>query len=305
MSVTGRSGRGVGLRLMTWGPIPPSGGPYRDKYLADNGRSALRDADEHYAIAMDILGDHASSMPVVRSPLSEPDRRTRVAIQQQKAREWAAFNQTVPSEVIEKLAPHITRSETSAVAAFDFLEDHELAETAHAAIHRAAFVRSGFRGCPVYIKNEGVWTNCSMQIHQNRVGVSMGIEGDFECSICGLLVEDCDAHTPGHTYSKIAARAHDGKCNICDGDTCTHVVGESYPARAVGRAKDLKVTEASFVARPRYPMARIVESEVSFGDIGEQPDLVIAVERGELHCQECFGPCEGLVDFDQWMSQMG
>jgi hypothetical protein len=286
---------------MTWGPIPPSGGPHRFRYLDANGRSALADADEHYAIAVEALGEIAASMPVVHSPLTLSDRRARIAIQEQKAREWVAFNESVPDEIVEKVAPHILRSEASAVAAFNFLEDHELAETAHAAIHRAAFMRSGFTGCAVYIRDDQVWTKCSMQIHQIRVGASMGIESDFECSICGLMVEDCDAHMAGQPYPKVAAMTGDGKCNICDGDTCAHEVGESYEVIAYGNAKNIKMGEASIVDRPQYPMARIREHELDFGDVSEQPGLVADIERGELHCQECLGPCEGLVDFRQWM----
>lgn len=296
-----RRGWGVGLTLMTWGPIPPSGGPHRDRYLKANGLSALADADEHYAIALGMLGDLAASMPIVHAPLTKPDRETRLAIQHEKAREWAAFNEVVPDETVEKLAKHIIRSEKSAVAAFNFLEDHELAETAHAAIHRAAFMRSGFTGCAVYIKNDEVWTRCSMQIHQIRVGASVGIESDFECSICGLLVEDCDLHMSGLPYPKVAAKTESGKCELCGADTCAHEVGKSYEVIAYGNAKNIKMGEASIVDRPLYPMARIHEHQLDFGNLSEQHELVASIERGEIQCQECLGPCEGLIDFRRWM----
>ncbi|MFB7891219.1 hypothetical protein ACFC1I_03345 [Microbacterium sp. NPDC056044] len=285
---------------MTWGPVPPSGGPYRDGYLDANGRRALADADEHYAIALDLLRDLASLMPIVHSPLTEPDRQLRIAIQKEKAKEWASFNATVPDEIIATVTPHLLRSETSAVAALNFLEDHELAHAAHAAIHRAAFARSGFGGCAVYAKAGEVWTRCSMRIHHIRVGASVGIESDFECSICGLPVEDCDEHISGQQYAKVAATTESGECNICDASRCDHVVGESYETMAFGNARNIKMGEASIVDRPQYPMARIHELELDLGDLSVQPELLAKIERGEIHCQECLAPCEGFMDFRQW-----
>ena len=133
--------------LMQWGPIPPSGGPHRLRYLDVNGREALQTADDEYATMLDTLGTKGSSMPVMHKPLVEDDDDVRRTIQTAKRREWMEFLATIDQATLDEIEPHIRRSESSAVAALNFLEDHELAEAAHEAIHRAASVRRGHTRC--------------------------------------------------------------------------------------------------------------------------------------------------------------
>lgn len=292
-------GRGVKMLLMPWGHVPPSGGPYRDQYLDLNGREALRVADEEYAAALAILGDHVAQMPVLHTSLVERDGGKRLDVQAGKAEEWRAFVATLDVETVRALAPHLRLSESAAVAALNFLEDHQLVDTAHAAVHRAAFVRGGILGCPVTMHDDEVWTDCSMQIHQLRVGASVGMVSDFACSICGEPVEDCE-HLADRKYPKVASKSADGRCTICDAEACDHAVGESYLARAHGIALNIKSGEVSIVDRPRYPMARITDHEMDFGDLATRPGVLKAIQDGDLHCQECLGPCEGFIEFGGW-----
>lgn len=286
------------MLLIEWGHIPPSGGPYRQEYLLANGREALGVAIREYEKVLTILGE-ASTLPIMHTPLVEGDRKKRLVIQAKKAAEWLAFRGTVDEDTIAKLAPHIRQSELAAVAALNFLEDHELADTAHAAIHRASFVRGGLLGCIVTVRDDELWTGCSMQIHQLRFGASVGMVSDFACSICGEPMEDCD-HLADHMYPKVASRNKDAKCNICYAEECGHREGETYEARAHGIALNIKSGEISIVDRPRYPMARITELELELGDVSGHPDLLKAARDGELHCQVCLGPCEGFIKFSEW-----
>jgi len=284
--------------LMQWGPIPPSGGPHRLRYLDVNGQKALQTADDEYATMLDILGTKGSSMPVIHKPLVEDDdvRRT---IQTAKRREWMEFLATIDQATLDEIEPHIRRSESSAVAALNFLEDQELAEAAHEAIHRAAFVRRGLYGCPIVLRDDELWTDCSIKLSHLRAGMSAGLVSDFECSICGRLVEDCD-HQMGAAYDKVAARNEAGKCTICDSTDCEHVVGSAYPTVAYANARNVIANEASMVPRPRYPQARMIETTVDLDDIGDDPQILQAAEHGNLNCDACLGPCKGFNEMSAW-----
>jgi hypothetical protein len=284
---------------MQAGPIPPSGGPHRLRYLDVNGREALQTADDEYATMLDILGTKGSSMPVIHKPLVEDDDGVRRTIQTAKLREWMEFLATIDQATLDEIEPHIRQSESSAVAALNFLEDHELAEAAHEAIHRAAFVRRGLYGCPIVRRDDELWTDCSINLSHLRAGMSAGLVSDFECSICGRLVEDCD-HQMGAAYDKVAARDEAGKCTICDSTDCEHVVGSAYPTVAHANARNVLAKEASMVPRPRYPQARMIETTVDRGDIGDDLRILQALEHGGLNCDACLGPCKGFNEMSAW-----
>ncbi|WP_336855458.1 hypothetical protein [Sinomonas albida] len=153
------------------------------------------------------------------------------------------------------------------VAALNYLEDHALADAAHRAIHRAAFMRRGLYGCPIVLGDDDeFWTKCSISISHLRIGMSAGLISDFECSICGLLVEDCD-HIMGEIYDKIASRDDDGTCSICEATECEHEIGKAYLTAAYANARNAMAEEVSMVARPRYPQARIVERSIDLGRV--------------------------------------
>ncbi|UJH70443.1 hypothetical protein [Ornithinimicrobium sp. INDO-MA30-4] len=93
---------------------------------------------------------------------------------------------------------------------------------------------------------------------------------DFGCSVCGQLVEDCD-HQMGEFYSKQIHRDDEGACSLCGAINCEHTEGETHSVEAYAEARNVKAREVSFVARPRYPQARIVEMEQEMGLAGQDP----------------------------------
>ncbi|MEV0890247.1 hypothetical protein [Promicromonospora sp. NPDC050262] len=289
--------------LMQWGPIPPSGGPNRERYLDHKGRESLRGFSDEYEAVLVILGDRAADMPALDFKLVEEDEGAARAIQRQKRSEWIQFRSTIDQATLDAIAPRIKKATTSAVAALNYLEDHELKEDAHRAIHRAAFVKRGLFGCPIVLRDGAYWEDCAINISHLRMGLSVGLVSDFACSICARLVEDCD-HQMGEPYPKVAER-DSGECSICEGTECEHIMGQSYLAVAYASAINAVAHEASFVARPRYPQARIVEMIRDLGETGNDPCVRAAAEQGILNCDADLGPCKGFNEMKTGRSGSG
>lgn len=303
--MAGNKGLRFKTLVMQWGPIPPSGGPHRDRYLDANGRESLRTADESYAAALAVLGKRADEIPAMHTPLATDDDALRREVQRQKRSEWLDFSATIDQEMLAAVEPIIRRSESAAVAALNYLEDQELAEVAHAAIHRAAFMRRGLYGCPIVLRDDDeFWTNCSINMSHLRAGMSAGLISDFECSICGRLVEDCD-HNMSEVYDKTASHDDEGKCSICAATACEHEVGKAYPTAAYANARHMMAEEVSMVARPRYPQARIVEKSIDLGQAGDDPQVRRAAQHNALNCDGCLGPCKGFNDMQTWKERRG
>ncbi|PVW04420.1 hypothetical protein DEA06_10490 [Microbacterium sp. Gd 4-13] len=296
------------MLIMQAGPIPPSGGPLRERYLDHHGREALEVAASEYAAAIELLGDRAPSIPSLDFALIEPDEDARRAIQRDKRAQWIEFWSETNQSTLDAVEPHIKKSVNAAMDALNYLEDHELMEVAHAAIHRAAFLKRGLFGCPVLLRDDEYRTDCPINISHLRMGVSAGLVSDFECSICGELVEDCD-HQMGQLYPKVASRTDEGTCTICDSVHCEHSEGEILLVRAHANALNIRAAEVSFVARPRYPLARIVEESKDMGPLHDDPRLRDAAKHGNLNCDADLGPCKGFNEMKNWdlndMSQSG
>jgi hypothetical protein len=288
------------MLIMQWGPIPPSGGPNRERYLDHHGRTSLKIAADGYDEVLRLLGGGVASMPALDFDLVEQDDNVRRAIQRQKRAEWLEFQSTIAPDALNAIEPHIKKSVSAAMDALNYLEDHPLREDAHAAIHRAAFVKRGLFGCPItYGEDEDYWTDCPINISHLRMGVSAGLVSDFECSICGKLVEDCD-HEMGEYYSKVAGRDARGKCSICNETECDHPEGEMIMVAAWANARNVKANEVSMVARPRYPLARMVEKSYDLGSVGEDPRVRNAAKQGALNCDGDLGPCMGFNEMTDW-----
>jgi len=298
-SMAGNRGCQIKMRVMQPGPIPPSGGPLRDRYLDAHGRESLRVAADEYAEALAILGENVNSMPALPTPLVEADEDVRRAVQHKKQAEWSAFQAHVQQATLDAIEPHIKKSVSAAMDALNFLEDHELMEKAHEAIHRAAFVNRRLFGCPIVLRDDEFWSECPINLSHLRMGVSAGLVSDFECSICGELVEDCD-HQMGQFYPKLADRSADGKCSLCDATDCEHTVGETFLVKAHANARNIRPGEVSFVARPRYPLSRIVQESKDMGDTGDDPRVRYAAQHGDLNCDADFGPCKGFNEMKDW-----
>lgn len=279
---------------MDLGPLPPAEGPNRQRYLDVNGRRELGVSDDAFAAAMSVMGAQADSIPAMPTPLVANDGKSRAAIRRRKHAEWVEFTSTLNPGLLKQVEPHIRQAEVSAVASLNFLEDHELAQIAHHAIHRAAFVRRGLFGCPILPRDDALWTDCAFKLSHVRIGLSAGLVSDYDCSICDRRLEDCD-HMTGRTYDKIAERDTEGSCTVCQSTDCDHVIGTAYPTVACGIGRKIVAHEVSMVARPKYPQARFTRMTVDLpSDVGTH--LRRVAERGQLHCNECLGPCKGFND---------
>ena len=295
-----RSGGGrFKMLILQAGPIPPSGGPLRERYLDHHGRKALKIADSEYAQAIAFLGDRASFMPALDFALIEPDENVRRVIQRDNRSQWIEFWSETDQSILDAIEPHIKRSVRAAMDALNYLEDHKLMEEAHVAIHRAAFLKRGLFGCPIVFRDDGYWTDCPINISHLRMGISAGLVSDFKCSICGEPAEDCE-HKMGQFYPKVVAHTNKGKCTICGSLDCEHSDGERFLIQAHAIALNIKTDEVSFVARPRYPLARIVEESKDMGPLHDDPSVQDAARHGNLNCDADLGPCKGFNEMRDW-----
>jgi hypothetical protein len=281
----------VRMLILEYGLIPPEHGPLRDQFLETNGLNRLLSSNGALSEVMRVLGPLAKSMPKVpteRRNLSDQQIRDR-QVWARKA--WRAFRETISSAALTELKPHVRAAESSAVTAFNYLEDHPKREDAHRAIHRAGFIRGGLLGCPIVRDEEKFWTDCAVNISHIRLGASVGMTSDFSCSVCGLTVEDCD-HVMGSTYSLMMTRA-DGRCSVCFNQECIHEAGRTYEIVANPIAVNAILAEVSMVRRPRYPGARIDRMTMNI----EQDDAIYQMALdGHVHCDICVGACNGMRD---------
>lgn len=277
--------------VLEYGPVPPSGGPERLRYLTHHGRQSLERFEAEMKRALEILAKSPARVPRIDFALTESDDEVRSAIHERKRQEWAKFKSSTDTALLKQAEPHVRGAVDFAIAALNFLEDHALCEDAHEAVHQAAFLQRGLYGCPIVIRENSYWTNCPVNISHIRVGLSVGMVVDYSCSICGRMAEDCD-HVIGQAYEVVATRT-DVLCSICDAEVCGHIPGQNYVAVAKARTTNAVMHETSFVKRPRYPRARIVEMTVNCGDEGDDPRFFALAGCGALDCDAELGPCNG------------
>lgn len=280
--------------VLELGPVPPSGGPERLRYLDHRGTEFLEHFNTEMNRAVAILSKSPARVPKIDFPLTETNDDVRVAVHERKRKEWSDFKSSTDATLLEQAEPHVRGAVEAAIAALNFLEDHALSENAHAAVHEAAFVQRGLYGCPIVIRENSYWTSCPINISHIRLGLSVGMVAEYQCSVCGRMAEDCD-HVMGRAY-KVGATRIDGLCSICEAEVCEHTVGRDYVAVAKARPANAVMHETSFVKRPRYPRARIVEMTVDYGDEGDDPRFGELAGHGALNCDADLGPCNGWND---------
>jgi hypothetical protein len=267
--------------------------------LDRNGREQLRVAESEFRLAIVALGSlNPTDLDVY--PIESEDDEARLEQHWALKALWAGRRRRIGRTKIAAAEPHIRSAEQAAVRALNFLEDHPLGEAAHEVVHRTAQLRRGLLGCPIEFRDDVCWTTCPFSLAHIRVGFSAGITGSFVCSVCERPMEDCD-HLPGTTYDHVK-RGGGGSCNVCHATSCEHDDGETYAATVTPIGVAFSAHEASMVPRPMYPQAR-------FGEIEVTDDLDSAAralaQEGRLHCDECLGPCEGLLDARAWGERVG
>jgi hypothetical protein len=281
----------VRMMLLEYGFIPPEDGPLRDQFLESNGLNHLRSSHDSLSEVMRILGPLVTSMPkipVSRRNLNGQQIRDR-QVWARKA--WRSFRKTISPAALTELEPHLRAAESSAVTAFNYLEDHPERGDAHRSIHKAGFVRGGLLGCPIMREKDQFWTDCAVNISHCRLGASVGMTSDFACSVCGLTVEDCD-HIMGAAYSLVMTHV-DGRCNVCFNGECVHEPGRTYEVIANPIGVNAILAEVSLVRRPRYPGARINRMTM---DIEKNDAIYQMALAGQVQCDICVGACGGMRD---------
>lgn len=280
--------------ILPAGPIPPGGGQLRDAFLEENGLAELARADAAFRAVLNDLDSAGVTVPTLPELVENTEAESRREIQRVNRSRWLDLGPLIDDALKARVEPLIREAESSAVRAFNYLEDHALGERAHRAIHQAAFVRRGLFGCPIILRDGLLWTACSIHVSHIRVGFSVEIVCDFECSVCGRLVEDCD-HDMGSTYELTIERGDAGLCGLHNRIDCEHPIGSPFRATAIATARSIKATTGvAVVERPRYPQARAKEITIDSEALAANELVRRAAEAGDLHDDECLGPCRGL-----------
>lgn len=301
-----------GLAVRTNVPLPPPAGPYRDAFLERDGIGKLRTAAKHYTDSLRILGlddiDRYPTNPGLRA-LPEPwcsakhladlDRITQAEWRRFRASlRWpvsahmpSAYRLEAEAELDGRLgdAEEPARNAmAAAIDAFNFLEDHWLAATAHHWAHETAALVSGLYGCAVQYKDDAYWDTCQISLMHERSGMSMGFTAKRSCSICKSDIDECP-HDLDLEYLVTASTGDEGACTLCGGSQCDHSPGSQYAMRPRVVMEDPTLHEISLVSRPRDPLARIREVELP-----TEFAAVLGVANGEqINCRRCLGPCQG------------
>jgi hypothetical protein len=276
-------------RLLHFGPIPPPAGSRRSLILHALGAEELRSAKSLYSKARDRLGcpmDHH-----LDSPHAPWWFYPAIAISSAARCSYAGRQ----GGEAERLARDAL---SSAVRAFNLLEDFPEADDAHRLIHELGMFVSRHFGCEIVLE-DGLWRwSCPVIIPHLRFGQSAGFTAKRICSICreGIMSERCP-HMLNQTYKVTVEDVVDCPCGS---ENCTrHQVGAVIEVRPTVIIDEADLEETSWVARPRDPLARIqavcyTTEQMSslMGGAEIPPDMHV------IECFHCRQVCTGLWDFE-------
>lgn len=292
---TSDNGMRITAQILTYGDVPPSGGPARSDWLEANGLHALREARETYNNAVTVLGREPTSLPKREAVAENHDENAVRAIQLFKVEEWKGYNARLGlgDQDLAELHEAVMASEKAALTAFNYLEDHPRAEEAHAALHEASFLKRGLFGCRIEFEEDRFWTSCRCRLGHIRRGLSVGMISEFVCTFCGKAIEDCE-HVPGIAYEKTASRTEELGCTICGAVDCHHEEGVSYSVVATQEVKNAVLHEVSLVSKPRYPQARIVRMTLDVDQLVTPEMSREMLIKADINCDDDLGPCRGM-----------
>lgn len=277
------------LRLIEAGLVPPAGGPARTGYLLHHGEGALAEARALEASNLSRLGLTAELPHAVVTGDMMADLVAAALMREQ----WDELRSNLSLEDLQAVKPDVMKAADLATQALNFLEDLPLAPDAHDLIHSTALLRGGLYGCPLWVENDEVWTDCPVRISHLRVGVSLEMSTVWHCSICDLRFDLCE-HDPDALY-EVEAQRTAGSCTVCFGRDCEHEEGARYLVRPIPVADSISGGAVAWVARPRYPQARIVRMTLDYKRGSAE---FAQAERGVLECHRCRLSCPGLRDPD-------
>jgi hypothetical protein len=306
--LAGLETRGYALRFKVL--LPPASGPARRAALEAEGRRLLAEARRGYgAVLAQVLIAAGSAVPPpvdLDRPWSPDAGRALVADRRVRWRETRRLlSSALPKEqravALRRLEERARGALDAAVAAFDHLEDTELASDAHAWAHTIGEMVAGIFGCRAQRENDRWFDVCRLSLMHLRVGGSVGFVARRYCSICDRDLSNltgCD-HVHGVTYPRTAARRADGSCTICGSPECvTHTPGETYPVLAQAQIRDAdRLDEISAVPRPRDPLARYTAVEIPGYAVERLPDH--DAPDASLYCEWCVAPCTGFTSAEE------
>ena len=185
---------------------------------------------------------------------------------------------------------------TSAVRAFNLLEDLPEADDAHRLIHEIGMFVSCHFACKINLR-DGLWRwDCPVTIAHLRLGQSVSFTAPRICSICrqNIMSGQCP-HLPNQVYEVQVVDA--SRCPCGTDDCHSHMAGDIlnvYPTSLAQEADSLD--EISWVPRPRDPLARIeavsyTPEHMAMMMRTKMPSSVRAIE-----CLYCRQACTGLWD---------
>lgn len=313
--LAGLETRGYALRFGVL--LPPAAGPARRAALEAEGRKLLAEARRGYgAVLLRVLIAARSTVPPpvdLARPWSPNAGRALVSARRARWRETRrllarASGQFTPTSVavpngesaasLRRLEERARGALDAAVAAFDNLEDTDLADDAHACAHTIGEMVAGLFGCRAERDNDRWFDVCRLSLMHLRVGMSAGFVARRHCSICGCDLTLCD-HDAGVPYPVVADRQADGSCTICSRNSCViHTAGATYPvvAYAIVQQAD-RLDEISTVARPRDPLARCTAVEIPADAVASLPNHDAA--NASLYCEWCVAPCTGFTSVEE------
>jgi hypothetical protein len=280
------TGQIEGMALHFDTPIPPRSGPRRLQMLHSRGTEQLKLAKCLYSKTRDQVG--CLEVHGLDSPHAP----------------WWVYPPTIvgdgarcPNGRMNRHAESLSRDAlTSAVRAFNFLEDTPEADDAHRLIHEIGMYVSRHFGCKINLQ-DGLWSwQCPVTIAHLRLGQSVGFTASRICSICrqNIMSDQC-SHLPGQIYEVQVVDA--SRCP-CGTDNChNHVVGDILKVNPRSLVKEAdSLDEISWVPRPRDPLARIEA-------ISYTPERMVIMMRTEIpsnvrtiECFHCRQACTGLWD---------
>lgn len=245
-----------------------------------------------YPDAVDVIEQPGDSLPRVREVRLSTMREIESRLEKgeaalARARELRESSRSLAEEEARRGLGHFA-------SALNWAEDSPFEEAMHVRLDAAGrWVEQAF-GCQLHREATAYSQRCPVALGHNRWGMSAGMLTVKQCSICGGDLSECE-HTPGAKYKVVGGVEPLGWCRVCRSkESCEHAADEVYLAGVVAVVVKAELEEASVVARPAFPDARVTSMSLSIEDLKAQ--LGDEFQPGmDVACVRCAGPCAGLV----------
>lgn len=179
-----------------------------------------------------------------------------------------------------------------AAKAFWWAEDSRYEVKQHALIHEIALWKSQNLGCYMQFEGGQYQQRCTVVLTHKKVGFSVGMLTQFECSICDGDLTECP-HRRGRAYWVRGTRNAEGKCRICNELDCGHRDDEVYRTRVIATGRKSILEEVSIVRRPANPDARLQAVPYGASRIAK---LFGPTYGMPVRCYVCSNACPGFTE---------